>query len=60
MATIKITVDVERRIQRIESEEFMIKLNGLPNQHYRDVLAPLGIELVFLGINPMPEPKKGH
>ena len=43
----KITMDKDRRILRIECDEFAVKFNGKPNTVYRDMLAPMGIELKF-------------
>lgn len=43
----KITLDKHRRVLRIETDEFSIKLNGKANTVYRDMLAPMGIELRF-------------
>jgi hypothetical protein len=36
----------------IGTEEFTLTLNGKSNQQYKDILAPLGIELVFEEENP--------
>ena len=55
---LRIVLDNDRRLARVECEDFMIKFNGMSNQHYRDVLAPLGIDLVFLGATPAPELSK--
>jgi hypothetical protein len=43
----KITMDKDRRVLRIETDEFSVKLNGKSNTVYRDMLAPMGVELRF-------------
>ena len=43
----KIKLSKERKILRIETDEFSLKLNGRGNQEYKDILAPLGITLEF-------------
>lgn len=43
----KIIMDKDRRVLRIETDEFSVKLNGKSNTVYRDMLAPMGIELRF-------------
>lgn len=45
--SMKITLTAERKVLRIETDEFSVKLNGKDNLVYRDMLAPLGIELRF-------------
>ncbi len=42
-----ITLNAERKILRIETDEFSIKLNGKANTVYRDMLMPMGITLRF-------------
>lgn len=43
----KIVMDKDRRLLRIETDEFSVKLNGKSNTVYRDMLAPMGVELRF-------------
>lgn len=48
----KIKLSKERKVLRIETDEFSIILNGKSNQQYKDILAPLGITLEFEEENP--------
>jgi hypothetical protein len=43
----KIVIDKDRKLVRLESDEFMIKFNGKSNSDYKVILKPLGIDLVF-------------
>lgn len=43
----KITLNQDRKILRIETDEFSIKFNGKANTVYKEMLAPMGIELRF-------------
>lgn len=44
---LKITMTADRKILRIETDELALKFNGKSNTAYRDMLAPMGIELRF-------------
>jgi hypothetical protein len=60
--SLRVTLDKERRLLRVESDDFMIRFNGLSNQAYKEIFASLGIELVFKdadGADPRFTPKEG-
>lgn len=48
----RLKLSKERKLMGIGTDEFSLTLNGRGNQEYKDILAPLGIELVFEEENP--------
>lgn len=44
----EITLTGDRRIRKIETDEFTLVLNGKENTDYKAILAPLGIDLQFV------------
>lgn len=43
----KIIIDKDRRLIRIEAEDFMLRLNGKSNSDYKTILKSLGIDLII-------------
>lgn len=43
----KIIIDKDRKLVRIEAEDFMLRLNGKSNAEYKAILKLVGIELTI-------------
>lgn len=43
----KITLTTDRKIVKIEGEDFALTLNGKTNAEYSKILAALGVELIW-------------
>jgi len=44
----KLTLSTDRRLCKIEGEDFSLTLNGKTNSDYTKILAGLGVELVWV------------
>jgi hypothetical protein len=45
---ITIVMGSDRRVQGIQTDHFSVMFNGLTNDDYKTILAPLGIKLMFV------------